>query len=404
MADRAAVPTGREAPAPRAGSPLATALLVLLPLVVLGAVIALFWTTSAGLDLAPPAPINRLDVERTVVSPDGFHLHVRNVGPQELTIAQVVVNDAVWPALVDPGPTLGRLQRATVNIPYGWVQGEPYTVKIVTGDAIAITTEIPVAFETPTPTGELLLSFTLIGLYVGVIPVFLGLMWYPALRRLGRRAFTFLMGITAGLLVFLGIDAAHEALEVAGRVASPFQGVALVGLGLVLTFLLLEALSRRQQGIERDESSRRLAVASTIAIGIGLHNLGEGLAIGAAYSLGEIALGAFLVIGFIVQNITEGLGVVAPIARDRPSWQRLAVLGLIAGGPAIAGTWLGGFTYSLPLAALFLGIGAGAVFQVALEIGRLIRRDEARDPAPFVSFSGVAAGMLVMYVTGLLMK
>jgi len=110
------------------------------------------------------------------------------------------------------------------------------------------------------------------------------------------------------------------------------------------------------------------------------------------------------VIGFIVQNITEGLGVVAPIARDRPSWQRLSVLGLIAGAPAILGTWIGGFTYSMPLAALFLGIGAGALFQVAWEIGRIIRRDEARSPAPFVNFAGVAAGMLVMYGTGLLMK
>jgi ZIP family zinc transporter len=405
MADTAAaVPQPRQAPAPAARSPLATIALFLLPLILLGAVIAVFASTNAGLDLEPPAPINSLSIERTVISPEGFHLYVRNVGPQELTIAQVIINDAVWPAMVDPAPTLGRLDRATINIPYGWVRAEPYEVKIITSDAIPIIHEIPVAFETPTPTGELLLSFTLIGLYVGVIPVFLGLLWYPALRSLGRRAFTFLMGITAGLLVFLGIDATAEALEVAARVASPFQGVALVGLGLVLTFLLLEAVSRRQQGAERDESARRLSVASTIALGIGLHNLGEGLAIGAAYALGEIALGAFLVIGFIVQNITEGLGVVAPIARDRPSWQRLAVLGLIAGVPAILGTWIGGFTFSLPLAALFLGIGAGAVFQVALEIARLIRRDEARDPAPFVSFGGVAAGMLVMYVTGLLMK
>jgi zinc transporter ZupT len=399
-----AVPQPRPRRSAPAGSPLATVLLFLLPLVLLGAVIAVFATTNAGLDLEPPAPINRLDVERTVVSSDGFHLQVRNVGPRELTIAQVVVNDAVWPAFVDPGPTLGRLERATINIPYGWVHGEPYEIKIITGDAIAIKTEIPVAFETPRPTAQMLLSFTLIGLYVGVIPVFLGLLWYPALRQLGRRAFTFLMALTAGLLVFLGIDATSEALEVAGKVASPFQGVALVGLGLVLTVLLLEAISRRQAGVERDETGKRLAVATTIALGIGLHNLGEGLAIGAAYSLGEIALGAFLVIGFIVQNITEGLGIVAPILRDRPAWRRLALLGMLGGGPAIVGTWVGGFTYSQPLAALFLGIGAGAVFQVAWEIGRLIRRDEQRDPAPFLSFGGVAAGMLVMYLTGLLMK
>ncbi len=76
-----------------------------------------------------------------------------------------------------------------------------------------------------------------------------------------------------------------------------------------------------------------MALATMIAVGIGLHNLGEGLAIGAAYSLGEIALGGFLVVGFIIQNITEGLGIIAPVLRDRPSWKQLALLGLIGGAP-----------------------------------------------------------------------
>jgi zinc transporter, ZIP family len=410
MADTAAVPTRTTATGKGSGhdptgrSPFATAILFLLPLVLLGAIIAVFGATNAGLELNSPAPINRLHIERTVVSPQGFHLEVRNVGPQELKIAQVIVNDAVWPAVVDPGPRLGRLDRATVNIPYGWVEGEPYNIRLVTADAVVVGAEIPVAFETPSPTGELLLSFTLIGLYVGVIPVFLGILWYPALRTIGRRGFAFVMGITAGLLVFLGIDTSHEAFEVADRVASPFQGIALFGLGIVLTFLLLEAIRHRQGEVDRAGSAQRIAVASTIAVGIGLHNLGEGLAIGAAYSLGEVALGAFFVIGFIVQNITEGLGIIAPMARDRPSWRRLGVLGLIAGGPAILGTWIGGFTYSQPLATLFLGIGAGAVFQVAWEIGRLIRHDEVQSNSPLISFSGVAAGMLLMYLTGFLLK
>ncbi|MBI4213242.1 MAG: hypothetical protein HY534_02955, partial [Chloroflexi bacterium] len=174
MADTATVeprPGGSTPVAPRVparGSPgIVTALLFLLPLALLGTIIAIFAATNAGLELEPPAPINVLDVERTVISAEGFHLQVRNVGPQELTIAQVIVNDAVWPALVDPDPKLGRLGTATVNIPYGWVEGEPYEIRLVTADAIVIATEIPVAFETPTPTGELLLSFTLIGLYVG---------------------------------------------------------------------------------------------------------------------------------------------------------------------------------------------------------------------------------------------
>lgn len=400
----AAIPQPRPVPPPAARSPLVTIGLFLLPLLLLGGVIAVFALTNAGLDLEPPAPINNLSIERTIISSQGFHLYVRNVGPQELTIAQVVVNDSVWPAMVDPGPTLARLDRATLNIPYGWVKGEPYEIKVITSDAIPIVHEIPVAFETPTPTGDLLLSFTLIGLYVGVIPVFLGLLWYPALRALGRRAFIFLMGITAGLLVFLGVDATAEAVKLAGKVASPFQGIALVGIGLVLTFLLLEAVSRRQQVAERSESAKRLSVASTIAFGIGLHNMGEGLAIGAAYSVGAAALGTFLVIGFIIQNITEGLGIIIPVLKDRPSLRSLALLGLIGGGPAIVGAWIGGLISSQPLAVLFLAIGAGAVFEVVYEISKLLRQDLAKRPMPMTVFAGVTAGMLLLYVTGVVIK
>jgi zinc transporter ZupT len=378
--------------------------LLLLPLLLLGAVIAAFALTSGGVNLAPPAPIQELAVERTVITPESFQLHVRNVGPQPLTLAQVIVNDAFWPASIEPGPELNRLDRAVVHIPYPWVQGEAYEIKLVTDAAIIIPVEIPVAAETPTPDRGTLLTFALIGLYVGVIPVFLGMLWYPALRRLGRRAMTFLLALTAGLLVYLGVDATFEALEQAGAVPGPFQGAGLIGIGIVLTVLLLNALSRRQQALQRDEASRRTALATTIALGIGLHNLGEGLAIGAAYAVGEAALGAFLVIGFIIQNITEGLAIVVPLLRDRPSLGRLVWLGLLGGAPAIVGAWIGALTFSQPLAVLFLAIGAGAVFQVAWEVGKMLRGDEERAPSPLLAFSGVATGMLLLYVTGVIIK
>jgi zinc transporter ZupT len=239
---------------------------------------------------------------------------------------------------------------------------------------------------------------------VGVIPVVLGIFWFPALRQLGRRTMTFLMAATAGLLIFLGLDTLVEALEVAAQVPSSFQGIGLIGIGAVATFLLLDAISKRQTGITGNETDRRLAIAMMIAIGIGFHNLGEGLAIGAAYNVGEIALGTFLVVGFIIQNITEGLGIIAPVLRDRPSIGRLALMGLIGGAPAIVGAWIGGYTPSPFLAVLFLAIGTGAIFQVAYEIAKLIQKDTARESMPMTVFSGVLTGMLLLWVTGLLIK
>lgn len=396
---------GRPAASARPGGLTARTLaLLVLPLLLLAGVIAIFALTSGGISLAPPAPIQKLAVERTIMTPGSFELHVRNVGPEPLTLAQVIVNDAFWPASVEPGPELARMDRAVVHVAYPWVRGEAYEILLVTAAAVVIPVEIPVAAETPAPDAGTLWTFTLIGVYVGIIPVALGMLWYPALRRLGRRAMIFLLALTTGLLVYLGVDATFEALEQAAAVPGPFQGAGLIGIGIVLTVLLLNALSQRQQTIQRDETGRRLALATTIALGIGLHNLGEGLAIGAAYAVGEAALGAFLVIGFIIQNITEGLGIVVPLLRTRPSFQRLALLGLLAGAPAIAGAWIGALTYSQPLAVLFLAIGAGAVFQVAWEVGKLLRGDTERAPTPLLAFSGVATGMLLLYVTGILIK
>jgi zinc transporter ZupT len=381
-----------------------TLILLLIPILLLAAVIALFLSTGGGLDMQSAAPVENLDVERYVLERNTIHLHVRNTGPQELTIASVIINEAVMPFSVTPAATIPRLGRAEVHVNYAWTEGEAYGITIFTGNAIPFAVDIPVAFETPQPSGRTFWSFTLIGLYVGVIPVFLGIFWFPALRQLGRRTMTFLMAATAGLLIFLGLDTLTEALEVAAAVPSSFQGIGLIGIGAVATFLLLDAISRRQTEITGSESDRRLAIALMIAIGIGFHNLGEGLAIGAAYNIGEIALGTFLVVGFIIQNITEGLGIIAPVLRDRPTIGRLALMGLIGGGPAILGAWIGGFTPSPVLAVLFLAIGTGAIFEVVFEIAKLIQKDTARQSMPVTVFSGVLTGMLLLWVTGLLIK
>lgn len=378
--------------------------LLLFPIILLAGVIFLFLNTGVGLDLPQAAPIEDLSIERYVLSPTHIAIYVRNAGPEPLTISTLIINDAVWPFTVTPSNTIPRLGQGTINLIYPWVHGEAYAITLFTSNAIAFNVEIPVAFNTPKPSGSTFWSFTLIGLYVGVIPVFLGIFWFPALRQLGRRWMVFLMAITAGLLIFLGLDTLVEALENAAHTPSPFQGIGLVGIGAVATFLLLDAISRKQTGAGRNETEKRLSLAYMIATGIGIHNLGEGLAIGAAYNIGEIALGTFLVVGFIIQNITEGLGIIAPVLRDRPGFRSLLRMGLIGGAPAILGAWIGGFAPSPTLATLFLAIGTGAIFQVAYEIGKLIQKDTDKQSMPMTVFSGVFSGMLLLWVTGLLIK
>ena len=383
---------------------LRTLVLLLIPIILLIGVIALFLATGGGLNLQAPVPVENLDIERYHLEPNEIELYVRNTGPEELTVASVIINEAVMPFTVSPSPTIPRLGSANIHVNYAWTEGEAYGITIFTSNAVPFAVDIPVAFETPAPSQSTFWSFTLIGLYVGVIPVFLGIFWFPALRQLGRRTMTFLMAATAGLLIFLGIDTLVEAVEVAAEVPSTFQGIGLIGIGAVATFLLLDAISKRQTELTGSETDRRLAIAMMISIGIGFHNLGEGLAIGAAYNVGEIALGTFLVVGFIIQNITEGLGIIAPVLRDRPTIGRLALMGLIGGAPAILGAWIGGFTPSPFLAVLFLAIGTGAIFEVVYEIGKLIQKDTARESMPLTVFSGVLSGMLLLWVTGLLIK
>ncbi|CAG0982545.1 hypothetical protein ANAEL_01832 [Anaerolineales bacterium] len=383
---------------------LRTFALLLVPIILLAGVIVLFLSTGGGLNLDSAAPVEGLDIERYILQRGGIELQVRNTGPEEITIAQIIINEAVAPFEIQPGKNIPRLGRAWMTIDYPWSYGEAYGITIFTSNSIAFNVDIPVAFETPQPDNATFWGFTLIGLYVGVIPVFLGIFWFPALRQMGRRTMTFLMAATAGLLVFLGLDTVAEALEFAGRIPSAFQGIGLIGIGGVATFLLLEAISKRQTEITGNEADKRLAIAFVIAVGIGIHNLGEGLAIGAAYNVGEIALGTFLVVGFIIQNITEGLGIIAPVLRDKPGIGRLAIMGLVGGAPAILGAWIGGYTPSPFLTVLFLAIGAGAIFQVIYEIAKLIQKDTQREAMPMVVFSGVLTGMMMLWVTGLLIK
>lgn len=397
--------TPPEAPASSSASRARLWALGLGPLLILAALVALFVRFGPlGVFRAAFPPLEELTIERVLFpGPHQVELRVVNGGPEASTIAQVMVDEAYWLFEIEPGRTIPRLGRATIRLPYPWVEGEPHAFRLVTSTGLTFDHVVDVATTSPRPDARYLRTFALLGAYAGVVPVFLGLLWYPFLRRIRRKWMHFFLSLTVGLLVFLAVDALHEALETAALVPAAFQGVGLVAVGTLGAVLALVAAGRwmRGRGAVRAET-QRLWLAYLIALGIGLHNLGEGLAIGAAYAIGEIALGAFLVIGFAIHNTTEGFAIVAPVASQRPPLRHFAFLGLVAGVPTILGAWIGGFTYSPLFSTLFLAIGAGAILQVVWEIGRLVIRESEESAATVTNAAGLLLGLVVMYGTALL--
>lgn len=379
-----------------------TWLWAVLPLGLLAVLIWLFLATDPLRPLGVSAPpIEQLTVERTVLDDDGIELLVRADGSEPVTLAQVQVDGAYWEFTQTPPGPLSRLSTARVSIPYPWVKGELHEITFVTRTGVTFGHTIEVAEPTPQPTLGRALAFALLGLYVGVVPVTLGLLFYPFLRTLGQRGLRFLLALTVGLLTFLLVDTLLEGIELAATAAGAFQGSALVWLAALLSFAALFALGRRGNG-----TPEGLSLATFLALGIGLHNLGEGLAIGSAFAIGEGALGSFLVVGFTLHNITEGIGIASPLTRQRVRLVTFMGLAALAGLPAVAGTWIGAFAFSPQWAALFLGVGAGAILQVIVEVGGfLARRTPERGGwlSP-TSLTGFAAGLLVMYLTALLVN
>ena len=225
--------------------------LFLLPVILLAGVILIFLKTGGGLKLQSPVPIETLTIERTVMKNGHIDIHIQNTSPQTINISQVIINSSVWPMDTYPEGPIPRLGSAVVHIDYPWVVGEAYAITLFSSNSVPFNLEIPVAFTTPEPNSSTFWSFALIGLYVGVIPVFLGIFWFPVLRTLGKKWMTFLMAVTAGLLIFLGLDTIAEALDQSAKVPGAFQGIGLIGIGAVSTFLLLDAVSKRQGQIGR---------------------------------------------------------------------------------------------------------------------------------------------------------
>jgi zinc transporter ZupT len=375
---------------------------IILPLAVLAGAVAWLVSTDPLRNFGTVAPpVENLTFERTILGSDGIRLLVRAGGSEPMVIAQVQVDDAYWEYAQEPAGPIVRGSTAWIQVPFPWLLGEAHVVRVVTNTGATFEHEIEVAVPTPTRSSIDFLSQALLGAFVGLLPVAIGLMFYPALRNVGRSGMNFLLALTVGLLAYLLVDAIDDALEMATEAAAIFQGPVMVVLAAAGSFLLLMAIGRRQG------APVGLSLATFIALGIGLHNLGEGLAIGAAFAAGAAGLGTFLVLGFTLHNITEGIGIAAPILKVRPPLWTFAALTLLAGGPAVIGLWIGSLAFAPQWSALALAVGAGAILQVIVEVSAYLVRTGGQGLRSLVapaSMAGLAAGVAFMFVTAMLVK
>ena len=216
----------------------------------------------------------------------------------------------------------------------------------------------------------------------------------------------FLNAIATGILVFLlwdiitkATEPINTALEVAqkGQPVTFFTLITLFaggfGAGLLSLVYFESKFIRRTVEETKLHEATPVQLALMIAIGIGLHNFSEGLAIGQASRTGEISLATTLIIGFALHNMTEGFGIAAPLTgSNRPSWAFLALAGLIGGGPTFLGTVLGYSVQSNAVFVLCLALAAGSIFYVIAELLHVGRRFKLRELAMWGIFLGFLAG------------
>ena len=371
--------------------------------IVLLAILIVFLLGPASTFLQFGVVLPEISIEKVEFIGNEIQATVRNTGPVDVNVAVADVNDRIQPAAIEPDIHLERFETGLVRIPYDWNEGQPYTVGLTIDDGTRFEKQIDAASASLEPNSELFVFLGIIGLLIGVVPIMIGLLWYPFIKKLGKSAFNFFLAFTIGLLLFLGLDAIEEAFEISDtHLASVFNGELLIATVIILSFLGLYGIGNLL--IKRSEFSKLskgLAISLMVAVGIGLHNLGEGLAVGAAIALGQVALSTFLIIGFAIHNTTEGLAIAAPLTRIKSVIAKMVGFGLIAGTPAIFGTWIGGFSFSPFFTIIFLSIGAGAIFQVVWSIFKFIK-EESDSFSSISIICGIASGLVVMYLTSII--
>jgi zinc transporter, ZIP family len=374
---------------------------IVIPLAALAAVIAFLLIGKPLEQLTQSAPpVEDLVIETVDLTPGLISLNVRADGSEPVVIAQVQVDGAWRLFTATPSTTIGRLGSARIDIPYVWIEGESHHILLLTNAGTGFEHTIDVAIPKQEWSGPALTQLGLIGILLGIVPVTIGLLGYPAIRAAGPEAIRFMLALTIGLLLYLFVDTLLEGLELGSEALGRLRGETVVWISMALTVMALLAAGRRDG--KAPEGAR---LAFFIALGIGLHNLGEGLVVGAALATGAAALATFLVVGFVIHNVTEGIGIAAPLAASekRPSLAAFVGLAAVAGLPAIAGVLLGTGAVSPYWAALSFGVGAGAILQVIIEVSALMIRQGGTGTLTAPSgASGVIAGLAIMYATALL--
>ena len=372
------------------------------PIILLAIVIA-FLLGPASTFLQFGVVLPEVSIEKVEFIENEIQATVRNTGPIDVNVVVADVNDRIQPAAIEPDSSLKRFETALVRIPFDWNEAQPYEIGVTIDDGTRFTTEVDAAFASLEPNVDLFVFLGMIGFLIGVVPIMIGLLWYPFIKKLGKNALNFFLAFTMGLLIFLGIDAVLEASEISEKhLSSIFNGELLIVTVVILSFLSLYGVGQKLIKTNNMSTlSKGLVISLMIAIGIGLHNLGEGLAVGAAIALGEVALSTFLIIGFAMHNTTEGLAIAAPLTNSKAKIAKMIGLGLIAGLPAIFGCWIGGFSFSPLFTLVFLAIGAGAIFQVVISIFQYMKEKSDLLSNPSL-FTGISAGLIIMYLTSVI--
>jgi len=237
-----------------------------------------------------------------------------------------------------------------------------------------------------------------LGFVAGLLPVYLGLLPLPLFRRLSAPRRDLLVSFSVGILLFLLTDVTGEAVKLSKPAG---YGALLFPVGLVVGVGVPFAISSKRHPLNNktsvDTSGIRSLTAYIISAAIGLHNLGEGLAIGAAYAGGQFALTTFLVVGFALHNGTEGMAIAGPISDIPIRMRDPLAMGFLAGFPTVLGSIVGATVVSELAGTFFFSMAAGALLYVIVEL-------TSKAKSPKNTFAGITIGILVMYFTELLLS